>query len=1320
MTHTRSTPLLRLGLVAGCAVALATGLVVLWQPASQAKAAALSADAAAGFQTTDKLLLTINLANPDGKKLHGSLRLELLGPDDKILATDSRDIDQADTAASYRFELRALRVPAGQLTLRCSFNKESFRVPLSKILVVKAHETSLTSCQEFHAGSPASLRCGVHGVKSLTETIPLAGSTVAIELRAKDGKVYPLHTGKTGADGWDKAEFKIPSVPTGQYTLQVVTKSTFGEEKLERNVQVKNTAKVLLVTDKPLYQPGQLMHIRALTLRPMDLKPVAGADLVFEVEDAKGNKVFKRTQRTSDYGIAAIDFQLADEVNMGDYRVRATVADQQAEKTVGVKRYVLPKFKVNLTADKAYYLPKETIKAELQTDYFFGKPVAKGNLEVTASTFDVQFRSFQTWKGTTDANGHAKFEIKLPDYFVGQPLQKGDALVRLEVKVTDTADHTETISKTYPVSDMPIRVSLIPEGGRLVPDMENRVFVAAIYPDGSPAAGEVTVWPSKQAQVPPGGRPGAKREELIPADDGHDKKGEPLARLKTNAAGLAEFRITPKVDQFRQGPWEQRAIEMAGGQTIMVGNPKLLLDLLVEAKDPKGTTVSKVMALNGDLAGENVLLRLDKAIYRTGDTLAVDLRSSAGLPTAYLDLVKGGQTLLTRWLDVKDGKASYKLELPPEIFGTVEVHAYQMLQSGEIIRDSRVVYVQPSADLKIDIKPDKDVYLPGASGQIRFQVTDAAGAPTPAALGVIIVDESVYALQEMQPGLEKVYFTLQEELLKPQGQVVYKPSQPLDTLVREPALPAPQQQIAQVLLTSVKPKLPARWEVAPEMERRRKIEGQLQQIGWALYSYALQNKPFMARDSKAKRWTFKPGLLQTLVKGNLLPAAVLDGPFGAKLTLEELVKLEKGFTVDHLAEMVTMNRLQQLTWTVANYANSNRAKFFKDGKWTFPETMLADVAKAQRLDAQWLKDAWGEPIRLIKRDQKPANPMGWPQFDNYELVSAGPDGKFGTDDDLKQSDPKPWARFHGGAWYGAHTQLGIMNGNFRGRGAAFQNRVLAAPGGFGGGGRAPAPLAAAAGAAVPTEAPMALEAAKAKGEGKGTGPVEKEGGGAAPARIREYFPETMLWQPALITDDRGVAVLPLTFADSITTWRLSASASSTGGALGGVTAPLRVFQDFFVDIDLPVSLTQNDEVAFPVAVYNYLKTPQTVRLDLQPEPWFDLIDTAGYNRSLDLQPNEVTAVKFRIRAKRIGYGPLTVKATGSKMSDAIKRSVEVVPDGQKVERVVTDRLEGTVTQTITIPNHALPDASKIVVKVYPGVMSQVLEGTEGMLRLPGG
>ena len=52
-------------------------------------------------------------------------------------------------------------------------------------------------------------------------------------------------------------------------------------------------------------------------------------------------------------------------------------------------------------------------------------------------------------------------------------------------------------------------------------------------------------------------------------------------------------------------------------------------------------------------------------------------------------------------------------------------------------------------------------------------------------------------------------------------------------------------------------------------------------------------------------------------------------------------------------------------------------------------------------------------------------------------------------------------------------------------------------------------------------------------------------------RIRRYFPETMLWKPELITDDKGRVDFDFDFADSITTWRLAASAVTADGRLGG-------------------------------------------------------------------------------------------------------------------------------------------------------------------------
>jgi len=1283
--------------MAAVLVAGLVGLFLLGPSSPLAQAAPATPEVTAGFQTTERLVLTVNLPAANAKA-NGTLLVELVDPQGEVLDSASKDVTLTEEASSQRFEFTTPKLNPDKVTVRCRLDKQEHKVELKNVLLVKPHETALSAGKEFFAGSDAALRCEVHGVKSITQTVPLVGASVTIRLKGQDGKIFPVFEGKAGADGVAAIQFKVPEkAPAGAYKLEVATKSTLGEEKLEQDVKIKSAPRVLLVTDKPLYQPGQRMHIRALALQAFTLHPVAGSNLIFEVEDAKGNKVFKQTHKTSDHGIASVDFQLADEVNTGDYHVRAILGEHQSDKTVTVKPYVLPKFKSELKADKHYYLPKESLHADLQIDYFFGKPVAGGKVKVTASTFDVAFKDFQTWEGKTDAQGHAKFDIKLPDYFVGQPLNKGNALVKLEAKVTDTADHTETITRTYPVSAQPIQVSLIAEGGRLVPDMENHIFAAAVYPDGSPAAQcAIKVWHGPAAN------------------------GKALAEIKTNEAGLAEFTVSPKAGQFRQGPWMQRNIEMLGGQQTQAWGPQQLFDLTAEARDAHGDTAKTTASLSSEPFGENVLLRLDKAIYKGGEPMHLDIRSSAGMPTVYLDVVKSGQTLLTKWLDVKKGKAEYKLDLPASVFGTLEIHAYQTLASGEIIRDSRVAYVNPAADLKIDVQADKDTYLPGEKGTIRFAVTDSAGKPAAAALGVLIVDEAVYALQEMQPGLEKVFFTLQEELLKPRVQAKYKPSETIDNLVRAPALPAARQQIAQVLLTAIKPKPPAHWEVNPVVERQRKMEGQISLIGNVFWQYAVSGKPVLAKDGKS----FRPDLLDDLVKAKMLDAKQLTDPVGGKLTLETLSATTKDFTAEHLGRAVTVFRMQQILWPLANYTQGHQAQWFKDGKWTLPESALSEAVKARGVQVT-LQDAWGKPIKLVKTEKKRDHQTGWSQLDYYDLVSAGADGKFGTADDVKLPPARQWhlAQFW---WLGDESrQAGQIQLAWR-RNRQF-NEQFARPGGmpmrggFGGGRGMPMPMNAPGMPVAKTAARAPMDKMKELAKKDSAPPAGGDvAGGSAPPRLREFFPETLLWQPALITDEQGRATLSLDFADSITTWRLTASASSRHGLLGGATKPLRVFQDFFVDLDLPIALTQNDEVAFPVAVYNYLKTPQTVKLDLQPEPWFELVDGLGLSRSLDLKANEVTSVKFRIRAKKIGHFPLTVKASGTKMSDAIKRGIDVVPDGKKIEQVVTDRLSGKVTQTITIPDNAIPDASKLFVKVYPGVFSQILEGAEGILRMPGG
>src|SRR6202023_4081315 len=96
------------------------------------------------------------------------------------------------------------------------------------------------------------------------------------------------------------------------------------------------------------------IHVRALALDRSNHEASADRKLTFEVEDSRGNKVFKKATRTDEFGIASAEFALASEVNLGTYHLRALLGEagsdsaNSAEIALHVEKYVLPKFKVNL------------------------------------------------------------------------------------------------------------------------------------------------------------------------------------------------------------------------------------------------------------------------------------------------------------------------------------------------------------------------------------------------------------------------------------------------------------------------------------------------------------------------------------------------------------------------------------------------------------------------------------------------------------------------------------------------------------------------------------------------------------------------------------------------------------------------------------------------------------------------------------------------------------------------------------------------------------------------------------------------------------
>jgi uncharacterized protein YfaS (alpha-2-macroglobulin family) len=191
-------------------------------------------------------------------------------------------------------------------------------------------------------------------------------------------------------------------------------------------------------------------------------------------------------------------------------------------------------------------------------------------------------------------------------------------------------------------------------------------------------------------------------------------------------------------------------------------------------------------------------------------------------------------------------------------------------------------------------------------------------------------------------------------------------------------------------------------------------------------------------------------------------------------------------------------------------------------------------------------------------------------------------------------------------------------------------------------------------------------------------------------------------------------------ADSITTWRVTALASSQDGRLGSATAGLRVFQDFFIDLDLPLALTVGDEVSIPVGVFNYLPEEQLVRLELAPADWYELLDDPV--KEVNIAANDISVVYFRLRAARFGKQSFQVTAIGSRLSDAIQKELRVFPDGKQITFTHSDRLVqgSTVRQPVSIPLDAVPGTQSLSVKIYPGLVSQVVEGAGWILAcLPG-
>jgi hypothetical protein len=220
-------------------------------------------------------------------------------------------------------------------------------------------------------------------------------------------------------------------------------------------------------------------------------------------------------------------------------------------------------------------------------------------------------------------------------------------------------------------------------------------------------------------------------------------------------------------------------------------------------------------------------------------------------------------------------------------------------------------------------------------------------------------------------------------------------------------------------------------------------------------------------------------------------------------------------------------------------------------------------------------------------------------------------------------------------------------------------------------------------------------------------------------RVRDYFPETLLWLPELLTDAGGLARTELKLADSVTTWKIAAVASTLDGRIVESEGEVRAFQPFFLEFSPPLVLTDGDQMSLPMTVRNYGARAESVGLSLQLGA--GLVGVGAATASVPVPANGSANAAFVVQARgTLERVAARVVAKGARAQDAIEKSIRVHPDGQEVSRTYGDLVEGATAFPVSIPAAAIAGATRAELRVYPNLGSLLLESAEALLVTPHG
>ena len=165
---------------------------------------------------------------------------------------------------------------------------------------------------------------------------------------------------------------------------------------------------------------------------------------------------------------------------------------------------------------------------------------------------------------------------------------------------------------------------------------------------------------------------------------------------------------------------------------------------------------------------------------------------------------------------------------------------------------------------------------------------------------------------------------------------------------------------------------------------------------------------------------------------------------------------------------------------------------------------------------------------------------------------------------------------------------------------------------------------------------------------------------------------------------------------------------------------------FFVSLNLPYSIKRGEAISLQAIVFNYMDKdyPATVTMSNDNQE-FEFLENVGnkqlVTKNITSKANSGTSVKFIIKALKIGYIKLNIKAITSIAGDRIEQQLLVEPEGikrYKTEGLLIDlrsKENFNTTVKVAVPKNIVPDSLRIEAAFIGDILGKTIENLDNLM-----